>query len=1824
MLRITKDQGFLPPVLSRGESRSILEILHQRAEEGGDRLAYAFLADGEIEARLDWVGLDARARALAVTLRDLGLSGQRGEDGERVLLLFPPGLAFVTAFFGCLYAGAVAVPALPPRPRRTDPRLSAILRDARPRLILTSADLLPALAALEAGIPELAAVPRLAEESVGSDLAGLWAEPAIDPDRLAFLQYTSGSTAAPKGVMVRHGNLLHNEELIRRAFGQSAESVIVGWLPLFHDMGLIGNVLQPLFVGASCYLLSPLAFLQRPLRWLEAIDRFRATTSGGPDFAYDLCVRKIGPAERERLDLSCWRAAFNGAEPVRASTLARFAAAFAPCGFRAEAFYPCYGLAEATLLVSGGGTAAAPLVRDLDAADLEAGRIAGPAEPAARRRVLVGCGRPLQEVLIVDPEARSPCAEDRVGEVWVRSASVAAGYWQRTEESAETFGAFLASGEGPYLRTGDLGFLCGGELFLAGRSKDLIVLRGRNYYPQDLELTAEQSHPDLRPGAGAAFAIEEGGAERLVLVHELARHPRAESEEIAHAVRRAVAEEHGVAVSDLVLIRPESLPRTSSGKVRRGACREAYLGGALTIVGRGALRGAPDAERDAWAAAAVIDRTALLGVGPEDRLPALEMFLRGCAAEVLRRAPQEIRPEVPLTALGLDSLAAAALKAEVEAALGLMVPLADLLGGAGTAALAARLAPALDMVPELQPADGLPPLVAAPEGGDVPLSPGQKALWFLYRLAPVGAAYNLAGAARIAGGADEGALRRAFQALAERHDMLRATFAAGPAGPAQRTAAITAITAKAAGFFAEDASSWSAGELHRRLHEEAFRPFDLEHGPPFRAALFTRPGESFLVLAIHHIAADFASLALLVQELGVLYDRGAGVAAEAGLPPLELRFTDFARWQERAVATPWGELLWAYWRERLAGLPMLDLSTDRPRPVAQTWRGATRRARLGGDLLDSLRALAGRRGETLFMTLLAGFQALLARWSGQDDFAVGVPTSGRLGPQGHRLAGLVGYFVNPIPLRAGLAGDPTVGEWLERTRRSTLAAFEHQGFPLASLVERLHPQRDPSRPPLFQALLSLHRAPSPDLQALAAFALGVAGARLDLGGLILESVALENPGAQLDVTLTVAELDGGPAGDLVAGLQINTDLFDGATAERMLGHLAVLLRGLAAPGAEAGALSALPLLSAAERAQLELWNATTTAYGVDRPLPAWIEEQATLAPGAVAVVGEDGSLTWRELLDRSSRLARWLRKVGVRPRSLVGIAAERSPEMVVGLLAILQAGAAYVPLDPSYPRERLEWMLADSGVRVLLTQERLRSVLPESGARVVLLDREPGRELPGDAEGPELDPGIEPDDLAYVIYTSGSTGRPKGAMNTHRGIVNRLLWMQQAFGLTPEDRVLHKTPFSFDVSVWELFWPLMTGACLVLARPTGHQDPAYLGRRIAEQRVTTLHFVPPMLDVFLDELTEPELAACSSLRRVIVSGEALGAGLAVRFRERLGRRGVELHNLYGPTEAAVDVTWQRCDGETGERPVPIGRPIANTRIHLLDRAFREVPVGVAGELCIGGVQLARGYLGRPERTAERFVPDPLAGPGDRLYRTGDLARRLPDGAVEFLGRLDHQVKVRGFRLELGEVEAALAARPEVREAVAAVRGTGPAARLVAWVVPATGEAAVPSALREALRQRLPEPMVPSAVVVLPALPLTPNGKVDRRALPEPEGSREGSLAPFVAPRTPGEEALAALWRELLGVERIGVHDHFFDLGGHSLLATQLLSRVREAFGVELPLAALFESRPTVENLARAVFQHQVEAAEDAEIAAAFLDLEGMSDEEVRALLASEG
>ncbi|HEX3526557.1 MAG TPA: amino acid adenylation domain-containing protein, partial [Thermoanaerobaculia bacterium] len=1546
-----------------------------------------------------------------------------------------------------------------------------------------------------------------------------------------------------------------------------------GWLPLYHDMGLIGTVLQPLYCGCRCVLMSPTAFLQRPGRWLEAISRYRGTTSGGPNFAYELCLQKIGPEAREGLDLSSWTVAFNGAEPVRADTLDRFAVAFAPCGFARQAFFPCYGLAEATLFVTGGRPGAGARVAAVATAALARQEVlpAAEGEDPTLRLVSSGHARAEQRVVIVDPESRVPCPADRVGEIWVSGPSVAPAYWGRPEASRTELHAQLADGSGSYLRTGDLGFVLDGELYVTGRRKDLIILRGRNHYPQDLELTAERAHGALRPGGGAAFPVEVAGEERLVVVFEVERHSLAALqepavEEVAAAVRRSLAEEHEVQLYELVLIRPASLPRTSSGKVQRHRCRELYLEGGLAVVGQSAL-GDPAAPHAGHAE-----------IGEVEGSP-IESFLHAALARAVRLDPSRIDRELPMSAFGLDSLAATELSHAVELEFGAAPSIAELLSGCSIAE-AAREVAALVAAERNTDEHGRARTDTDTGIADHPLSFGQQALWILHGLAPASAAYTIAGAARLLDPIDPEALRRAFLTLVERHSALRTTFASGPQGPIQRVH--PAAQSSTAAWAQEDASAWSAEELGRRVREAAWRPFDLENGPVLRAVLFDRgpadPGGSVLVLAVHHIAADFWSLAVLLRELGDLV---------AGLPlpaAPAMHYADLvARQRRERAAGKYDEML-ARARRQLAGAPPLDLPLDRPRPDLQTFRGALLGGRLGRELALAAAALAQRSEATLFMVLLAGFEALLARHGGQEDFLVGTPTSGR---SSHELSGLVGYLVNPAPIRADLADDPDVLTLLARTRRATLDALARQDLPFTLLAEGLAEARDPSRPAVFQAMLVLERSPLPELESLAAFALGEGGARVHTGGLTFESIALERPAAQLDLTLLAAEI----GGDLAAAFEWNLDLFDASTVRRMSGHFANLLTAMTRHPERR--LSELAMLGSSEVQQILCeWN-DTAVPGSAECLHELIEAQVERTPEAPAVVfGEvfaEESLTYRELNARANQLAHHLVGLGVGPDVRVGLFLERSADLVVGLLATLKAGGAFVPIDPSYPAERIAYMLEDSRVPVALTEARTASLLPISTARTVLLDDLDGENAPWRSGSDPGNPGGGgcPEQLAYVLYTSGSTGRPKGAMNSHRAIVNRLRWMQETFPLTAADRVLQKTPTSFDVSVWELFWPLVAGACLVMARPGGHLDPPYLRDEIARSRVTMVHFVPSMLQVFLEQ---PGLDACAGLRRVFLSGEALGRELAARFQASLGRLGIELHNLYGPAEAAVEVSWWPCPAEGDTRPVPIGRSIGNVRLHVLDRHLRPVPVGGAGELHIAGVQVARGYLGRPELTAERFIPDPFAAEGGRLYRTGDLVRHRASGELEFLGRLDHQVKLGGVRIELGEIEHALAGHEAVREAVVLARSLAGKIRLVAYVAPVIPDSTV---LREHLLGKLPATMIPSSWVFLPSLPLSPSGKVDRKALPEP--FEEPAATSWAAPVTAAEKALAEIWSQVLGREDIGIHDNFFALGGDSIIGIQILSRAAQA-GLKLTPRQIFR-HPTISELAAAAEPIEVQAAE---------------------------
>jgi amino acid adenylation domain-containing protein len=1056
-----------------------------------------------------------------------------------------------------------------------------------------------------------------------------------------------------------------------------------------------------------------------------------------------------------------------------------------------------------------------------------------------------------------------------------------------------------------------------------------------------------------------------------------------------------------------------------------------------------------------------------------------------------------------------------------------------------------------------------------------PLSYAQRAMWFLHQLSPTSATYNVGLALRVRSGIDVDAVRRAFQALVARHDALRTTFALRAGALVQEVRGDVQVPVELI-----DAADWGEEALVEKVAAAYRLPFDLEHGPLLRIAVFARSTtDSVLLICAHHIALDGRSIVLLFEDLAALY-RAEITRQPAELPSPGSSYAEYVDWQLRMLAGPEGERLEAYWRQQLSGeLPVLNLPIDRPRPPVRTFRGIAHPLVLGEDLTRGLRAVAREYGTTLYTVLLAALTVLLHRYSGDDDLLVACVTAGR---GRTALERVVGCFINTVPVRADLSGRPTFATVLARVRQALLGALDHEDFPFPLLVEKLQADRDPSRLPICDVAFQMQRFERFG-RAAGASTPGELGSTYNLGGLEFEAFSVPMAEGQFDLFIDTFETDTTVVGKIL----YNPDLFEAATIARVEQQLHTLLEGIVDDPNRP--ISALPLLTESERSQLlSGWNQTDEAVPLHACLHELIEEQAARTPDAVAVTFERERLTFRDLDTRANQLARRLRRLGVRPDVPVAICAERSIEMVVGLLAILKAGGAYLPLDPGYPRQRLAFMLADADPPVLLTQQRLLGGLPPTAATTLCLDSD--WEAIGRESSAPLEPVATADDLAYVIYTSGSTGQPKGVMVPHRGIVNRLLWMQRAYTLTADDRVMQKTPFTFDVSVWEFFWPLLAGATLVVARPGGHKDPAHLADLIDREQVTTMHFVPPMLDAFLSA----DVAGCTSLRQVFSSGEALPFDLQERFFDRFP--GVALHNLYGPTEASVDVSFWACRPADPRRVVPIGFPVANTRLYVLDGSLQPVPIGVSGELHIGGVQLARGYLNRPDLTSEKFIPNPFSDdPAARLYKTGDLARYLPDGALEYLGRLDHQVKVRGFRIELGEIEAALVDQPSVREAVVLVREDAPGdRRLVAYVVGDGSPAPDAAALRAHLAARLPDYMVPSAVIWLSSLPLTANGKIDREALPAP--TYDVRTAARVAPRSATEEAIAAIWEDVLKVPKVGVHDSFFDLGGHSLLLVQAHTRLRQVFDTSLTVAEMFQ-HPTVEALALRMRQPRAAAGQ---------------------------
>ncbi len=1666
------------PMMDQDERQRVLVEYNQRVENypraacvqqlfeeqvAGNADAVALVCEDE---RLSYGELNQRANQLAHRLQALGVS-----DEDLVGVMLERSTDLIVSLLAVLKAGGVYLPLDPGYPQE---RLSFMISDAQPRVLITNAEL-----AARFTLPATQSILLDHAEEQARINACATTNPTCHTraESLAYVTYTSGSTGKPKGAGIPHRAVTR---LVRQnKFCElGPNEVFLQLAPINFDASTL-EVWGALCNGARLVVMS--AGTASLAEIAGTVQREKVTTLWLTTALFQQMVATHGS------ELAGVRQLLTGGDVASLSAFNQHLERTGPNQTLVNAYGPTENTTFTTCRVFPGGT------------------------PLTQTNISIGSPINATQVYILDAEMQ-PVAEGVVGELYTGGDGLARGYLGRPSLTAEKFvpNSFGDERGSRLYRTGDMArWTTGGELEFIGRVDEQVKVRGFR-----IELGEVESALREHPAVNDAVVLAQTGDndEKRLVAYVVSSSEQLSSSELRDHLRSRLP--------DYMLpggfLQLDELPVTDNGKLDRRALPRIEYGG-------------NEAEYE------------------NPRMP-LEESLCEIWSEVLQIERIGIRDN--FFELGGHSLLATQVVSRVRQMLGVELSLRALFEDPTVAGLArfvetAQREQSEATVPVMMPVDRAQPL---------PLSFAQQRLWFIDQLEPGTAAYNVSSAVRLGGALNIEAFARTFTEIVRRHETLRTTFSVMDGEPVQ-------VIAEPPEF---DLAIKDISELpneerevaaQRLAQAESQRPFDLATGPLLRVSLLRLAADEHVaLLTMHHIVSDGWSVGVLVDEIATLY-RAFAAGGESPLPELPLQYADYSAWQRGWLKGEVLEEQLGYWKQQLAGIPaLLDLPTDRPRPAVQSFRGASQRFSFGKELSAAIQSLSRNENATLFMTLLAAFQALLHGYSRQEEIVVGSNIANRTRGE---TEGLIGFFVNNLVLRGSLKDEPTFRELIGRARETCLGAYAHQEAPFDKLVELLQPDRDASRHPLFQVMLVLQNAPQDELH---------------LPGLRLSPVGRENKVSKFDLHLTLTEIDG----ELFGSFEYSTDLFDYSTINRMIGHLITLVT--AATQEPNTCVAQLPLLTDAERQQqLVEFNATDLAYARDKSIHELFEAQATSTPDAVAVSCNGEELTYRELNERANQLAHYLRSFGAGSEMLIGLYVERSVEMLVGILGILKAGAAYVPLDLQHPLDRLHFLLEDAGVTMILTQETLADELPSHWAHVVMLDAEWDSIATCSRENPSLT--NLPGNLAYVIYTSGSTGKPKGVHVSHRNLVHstnsRFAYYQE-----PVTVFLLLSSFAFDSSVAGIFWTLCQGGCLVLPEPGVERDALQLGRLVGEHKVSHLLCLPSLHGLLLKHVNAEEL---SSLRAVIVAGEACP-------RELLGMHygllpEATLFNEYGPTEGTVWSTVATCDPDGPSATVSIGRAIPNMQTYVLDRRLNLVPLGVPGELYISGEGLARGYLNRPGITAERFIPHPYSvEPGARLYRTGDTARYLENGELEFIGRCDNQIKIRGYRIELGEIEAALRGLSGVRDAAVIARDSAAGGKsLVAYIV--TGD--VPAAtLREQLRERLPDYMVPSAFVSLDELPLNANGKIDRAALPDPE-QVSNSSSNSETTLTPIEELLISIWCDVLRLQGIGPRDNFFELGGHSLLATQVMSRIRETMGVEIPLRILFEA-PTVEGLAREV------------------------------------
>lgn len=1703
---------------------TIIGHLSAHAESSlSDKELFIFLRGNEHPAEdvITFSEMERRVKSIAVNLLE------KITPGEKVILCYPPGIDYILAFYGCLYAGIVAVPVYPPQGKATILRFINVMKDCQAQFILSNGMLKSQFLSRQSDASGFSEDQFLfTDEMIEVDLnAFVW--PDIEGSSLAFLQYTSGSTGDPKGVMISHDNIISNLKSLQEATNCSVDDTFVNWLPLFHDLGLVNTMLLPVYLGASSVLMSPLAFVSSPKLWFDAITKYKGTICGGPNFCYELCNKKILPKEFSGLDLSSWRVAFNAAEPIYEKTIETFAQTFSSIGFDKAAFYPSYGMAEATVFLTG---------RKYDASLA--------AKYGNEGKNVVACGKTtsLHKLRIVDPQTRRELPEGQVGEIWVSGPSIAMGYLGKPAQTEEIFAAKILAEEetGNWLKTGDLGFTKNQELYVTGRIKEIVIIRGQNYYPTDIERTVQESHSALRVGCGAAFSVVEDDEERLIIVQEVNRTAMRQLDpmEIYSAILASIAQEYQLSVYAIFLLKPTQLEKTTSGKIQRQLCKNNYLNNTI----------------DALDTFIQSDSNARLDYVPPQADD--EHLLANILCEELGIAQVGVNDN--FFSMGGNSIALTRTLLKANQALQLELPIATIFTNPSISQLLNFIASVKSGEIKLEPRGEFRSIPKINKDNPAPLSFAQQRLWFLWKLEGANASYNESHLFRIKGDLNCRSLINGLHTIVDRHEVLKTRIIEQDG---------KAIQILDPGFKLDIDLDYVDSDEHvlEIFHRESIYPFALDKDNLLRVKLLKSVDHYFFIVTMHHIVTDGWSLAVITKELNELYEAFTNNRA-ASLPKLPIQYVDYAFWQRQWLQGDRVKEHLSYWQTKLKDLPILhSIPLDKRRPAEQSFIGKKYHHTINKDVRKEISHFCEEKNVTLFIFLQAVFTLLLHRYTGEADIVIGSPIAGRTHPD---IESLVGFFVNTLVLRNELSSNESFNDLLLKVKRTALDAYAHQSIPFEMLVNELQPQRNMGYSPLVQVALVLQNNDEGNLV---------------FPGLEIEKLEVNSDTifVKYDVELSVIERDG----TLSLEWKYSTDLFYPETITRIASYFEVIL------------------CSVLENANTDLQNITVLTQQDTKALMAdWVrfdvvpqqnsihglfEAQAHANPGKIAVVFENQEITYRELNERSNQLAHYLVERGVKPDTLVALFVDRSVEMVLAILAVLKAGGAYVPIDPSNPKTRITHILTSSAVDLIITQDGLLDSLPSNEASIILLDKNSSEifpKYPSENVKHSLD-GFSSGNLAYVIYTSGSTGNPKGVAVTHANVTRLFHSCENIYGFNSQDIWTLFHSYAFDFSVWEIWGALFYGGRLVVVPYWVSRDSEKFIALLNQHQVTVLNQTPSAFEQLLMADKQAAERSLSSLRYIIFGGEALDYKTVSPWFEFYADVSTQLVNMYGITETTVHVTYHFIkpnDHYLLEGSV-IGRALPDLQTYVLDDQLHPLPIGAMGELYVAGAGLARGYLNHPVLTAERFIRNPFSHNtnsdtvNDRLYKTGDIVRFLADGNIEYIGRKDHQVKIRGFRIELGEVESALCQHIAVAAGAVLARDTSSENKqLIAYVVPKDGydENVIRNGLHEHLINLLPPYMLPSAFIMLKELPLTSNGKLDRKALLNYDIPVHSDL-PYVAPKTEVEKILSAIWRKLLRVTRIGVQDNFFTLGGDSIIAIQAVSQARK-MGLQFSTRDLFK------------------------------------------------